>query len=184
MRVFIGIELDEETQNKLSHIQEQLKACSERGNFTAISNLHLTVQFIGEIGKEHTEKLKHLVDKIASAQPDFELVLDSIGEFPKKNRHILWMGIRQNNTLTALYQQVTDSLDEQLFGKDIRPYRPHITLGRQVRLKEPFEAVAQQTSWSPMKMRISHLTLFESTRVNGKLAYVPIYRQKLKKESK
>jgi 2'-5' RNA ligase len=74
---------------------------------------------------------------------------------------------------------VEELMKECGFEKDDRPYVPHITLGRGMRFNVPFEKVRGNVHIKHECIHVHEITLFESKRVNGKLAYVPIQTAKL-----
>jgi nitroreductase len=49
MRLFIAINFNTDTRNRLIALQEELRTKSQSGNFSRDENLHLTLAFIGEV---------------------------------------------------------------------------------------------------------------------------------------
>ena len=67
-------------------------------------------------------------------------------------------------------RRLADSLQAAGFSFEEGEYRPHITLARQVKTDVPPTEVPSIT------FPVRHATLFESTRVDGALTYLPLYR--------
>ncbi len=63
---------------------------------------------------------------------------------------------------------------------ETRPYTPHITLGRNVRLDEEWEAFQQRVSVPHMNVEATKVTLFQSTQIDGRLRYLPLVEVQLR----
>ena len=57
MRLFIAINFNDDTHNRLIALRDELRSRSERGNFSLPENLHLTLAFIGEVSPKKIEKI-------------------------------------------------------------------------------------------------------------------------------
>lgn len=180
MRVFIGIKFSEEIKSYLYEIQQSIINSSEKGNFTRKENFHLTLKFIGEVDVNQLEILKRIIDKISLDQSNFQLYFEKIGCFPRGNRIIVWMGLKESEILKKLYNNLELGLEKEGFPKESRSYTPHITLGREVIIKEDFNKLAEKIKIDNINIFVDSISLIESTRVNNKLTYVPIYVSEFK----
>lgn len=72
------------------------------------------------------------------------------------------------------------ALDRVGLWMDPKPFRPHLTLGRQVRIREDFDAAAWAAGLPALTCRVDRLTLMRSQRLQGQLAYTPLYRRRLR----
>jgi 2'-5' RNA ligase len=179
-RLFIGIELPSAVKLRVHKAVRPALLKIEKGKLTEPENYHLTVFFIGEVVPEEVSDWKTCVAEAAAKSQNFELSLCHTGYFSRKNRKILWFGSEDSAALEALYKNVLSAVDSVLLlqGKPEasaqpganKPFKPHITLGREVVAED--EAVKIRTE--KIKLKVEALTLFESKRVSGKLAYVPI----------
>lgn len=174
-RVFISIELQENIKNYLKEIQSQFLKESEKGNFTIIENFHLTVKFIGETKINKLEQIKKSIENVASYQTSFNLYFDKIGEFKKGNISVVWVGIKANETLDKLYIDLNKSLEEVGIKSELKKFVPHITIGRQIILKEDFNKLSEKITLNTMSILVDKISLMESTRIDGQLKYIPIY---------
>ena len=50
MRLFIAIQFTDRIKKALSYLQQDMRDCGLKGNYTRDENLHLTLAFIGEYG--------------------------------------------------------------------------------------------------------------------------------------
>jgi 2'-5' RNA ligase len=49
MRLFVAIELDKRFRNRLIELEDSLHSAALRASFTKPENLHLALEFIGEV---------------------------------------------------------------------------------------------------------------------------------------
>ena len=175
MRLFIAIELDDETKNMLHTAAETLRENSLRGNFTHTENYHLTLVFLGE--QDNAAQVRRAMQSVRCTP--FQLHIHGSGAFRRTGGDIYWAGVEQNDTLAQLYADLVASLRRNGLRCEDRAYKPHLTLGREVVVKhESLQAIRQISPDSTVK--VETITLMRSDRINGKLTYTPIYRQKLK----
>lgn len=178
MRVFLAIEFSNEIKRYLYDIQNIIKEYSTSGNFTSEGNFHLTLKFIGEIKDNELNKLKKAVDSIGDRQESFQIRFKELGQFPRGNKKIVWVGLESNETLSELYSKLEEELAKEGYPKEERSFTPHITLGREIRLEEDFENVVNKVKIGNVEMHVNKISIMESTRINGKLTYVPVYVKK------
>lgn len=178
MRVFLAIEFPEDIKDYLAQVQQLVREQSVAGNFTLRDNFHLTLRFIGEIELEELEKLKTAVDRAALHSNNFQLILNKLGQFPRGRKQIIWVGIQPNEELNQLYNNLAAAMERQGYPPEEKTYVPHITLGRQVVLKEELNIINQRLSLDKVTVPVSKISLMESTRIKGRLTYIPIYTQK------
>lgn len=163
MRLFLAINFDAPTKERLLAVQRKLMACAG-GNFTRPENLHLTVLFLGEV--EETEAVVRSVK--ARFMTPVTMEFDRVGVF---RRDLYWVGLTPDSALDDLYGGLRDDLRRAGFSGDW-PDRltPHITLAREVSLRgQP------DLSFEPFSMTARRLSLMRSERIGGKLAYTEIF---------
>lgn len=169
MRLFIAINFDEETKKRLLDIQQKLKDNSKSGNFSRPENLHLTIQFLGEINGD-ISAIKSSIDKCFNNPIDLEF--SGTGKF-RSNLH--WIGIKQNPQLIHLYNSTYKELKRAGYKLDENEsFSPHITIAREVELKSK-----PDLSFDDFTMHATCLSLMKSERINGKLTYTEIYRKSI-----
>ncbi|MPM26479.1 RNA 2',3'-cyclic phosphodiesterase [bioreactor metagenome] len=175
MRVFIGIKLPEVSKGQLVAVQEEVKRASLKGSFADPDNFHLTVRFIGEVDPDQKSAIETVLARCAAEQSPFLIETNGLGYFFKKNKWIIWMGIKENSQLQQLYDQLNASLQgEEMPLADEVAFIPHLTLGRGIVLSQEWEVLSKVPLPPDQKIRVTALTLFESVRLNGKLVYRPI----------
>ena len=163
MRLFIAINFDPDTKEKLLDVQRRLKACAS-GNFTRPENLHLTVTFLGEVG-EASDVKRAISDRFV--QP-VALEFDRVGTF---RRDLYWVGVKPSPALDDLYRGLVEDLRRAGFSGDW-PNRlvPHITLAREVALR-----AQPDLAFEPFSMAARRLSLMKSERIAGLLTYTEVF---------
>lgn len=183
MKLFIAVELENNVKTELEGVQEKLKDRALKGRFTSKDNFHLTLRYIGEVHPKNIDSLKNMIDQVSVNKKTFDLSLGPIGSFPKKQRHIVWAGLQGRlESLHNLYLDLEAALIKEGVKKEGRPYNPHISLGRQVKLEQTLEQVSREIKIYPLLIPVTTLSLMESTNIEGRLTYRPIYRKQLKGE--
>jgi RNA 2',3'-cyclic 3'-phosphodiesterase len=119
MRLFIGIRFDSACRERMVEIQNRFRTHTLRGNFTSEDNLHLTVEFLGEIHPARIPALQIAMRTINTAP--FDLAFDTIGSFRKENRDIVWIGVQRNPILLDLQNNLAQALKIQGFTLENRP---------------------------------------------------------------
>ncbi len=169
MRLFIAINLNEDTKARLVSLRDELRSRSARGRFVLPENLHLTLAFLGECDDKKAAAARQCMEGM-EVQP-VSLVVDRVGRFPRRAGDIWWAGLQGNEGLLDLQRILTNSLISAGFSLDARKYSPHITLGRQV-----------VTGASPWRIQAFGETarvidLMRSERIRGRLTYTSIFRR-------
>jgi 2'-5' RNA ligase len=175
MRLFIAILFDVEMMDLLYDIELRLKSYAQ-GSFTHKENLHLTVNFIGETNRlnEAKDAMNQAVSKVKAEQ--FWLTIGGFGRFKRNEGDIYWVGVEREDTLWKLQKQLVKELKEEgFFDIDDREYKPHLTLGRRMKVMEHFDVNEFETGITPRKQLVNRISLMKSERQQGKLVYTEIY---------
>jgi len=182
VRVFIAIELDKSIKQYIGRKQEIVRNYSLKGNFSRIDNFHLTLRFIGEVNNQDVEKLKNVINQLTLEYKPFNFTLGNLGFFPSRNKKIVWIGVKSGEKeLKSLFNKLEGFLETNGFPRESRGFKPHITIGREIRLKVDIEEIRNNISIENIVVPVERISLMESTRVNGKLSYIPIHISNLKR---
>lgn len=173
MRLFIAVLFQQEIQENLIKIIERLKSEMASGNLTRKENLHLTLAFLGETNR--IAEVKKAMDEVSSSP--FSLEFASLGAFRRDGGDIYWIGVQKNQTLSDIHRQLYQNLIKRGFSLEDRPFRPHLTLGRQMVFSEQFDR--RNFMVPKLHQQVSEIVLMKSERIRGKLTYTPIYRKPL-----
>ncbi len=174
MRLFIAVNFDDEIKNGLCEIMQQLQARASHGNFTRRENLHLTLAFLGETGKP--DPVKRAMNRVSAAP--FPLSIAGLGKFRREGGDLFWVGVESNDALNAVHSRLWAELSQEGFVPENRAFKPHLTLGREVLVKD-FDSNEFAKTIAPMRMNVTKLSLMKSERLEGRLTYTEIYSRQL-----
>jgi 2'-5' RNA ligase len=166
MRLFIAINFNGETRSRLLALRDELRRKSERGNFSAMENLHLTLAFLGECDGKQTTAAKSALSAISFES--FDIAVERVGRFKRNGGDIWQAGLREDKPLLSLQRDLSERLAAEGFTLERRKFSPHITLGREV-----ITGATPQTI-EPFGETVSNIELMKSERINGKLTYTAI----------
>lgn len=166
MRLFVAIHFSEEVKGALLSAIREMKSQTVSGNFTRPENLHLTLAFIGE--SENVSEIEKVIDSLNANS--FEMAIGGSGHFG----NLYWIGIENNPELKRLADDLKVGLRKSGFDIEDKPFKPHITLARQVEVNEPLHITIQRKT-----MTVSRISLMKSERINGKLTYTEVYGRAL-----
>lgn len=171
MRLFVSINFDEKTKEKILTVQSRLRELG-RGNFSRLENLHLTLAFLGEV---HPNRISVLC-RAMNDTPFYpiKLTFDRVGRFKRDGGDIWWIGAAENKLLTDLQSTLSRNLAAQGFLLESRRFSPHITLAREVEL----QAVPDCTALlgDSFSADVNTMNLMCSERIDRKLTYTEQYK--------
>jgi 2'-5' RNA ligase len=94
-----------------------------------VEQLHLTMSFLGQVEAEQEERLRNALAKVRV--PPFFLPIQDIGVFGGERPTTVWTGVGKGHPhLFALHKHIQDAILQSCLEPDLRPFHPHITLGR------------------------------------------------------
>lgn len=175
MRAFLAILLEEPVKDKLCEAMELIRRSTRTSRLTRRENLHLTLVFLGEIQGE--EKVWASMERIRTGP--FSLEIRDLGKFRRDEGDLYWAGITPSRELQNLYLELRNALVDQGFPIEDRPYRPHLTLARQVVEKPEIPFYTLKNRLAPIRTRAAAVSLMKSERIDGKLVYTELYRKEL-----
>lgn len=134
MRAFIAVNIPLEVKGNLQEEIGRLRTLIRGGpvRWVRPEGIHLTLKFLGEISNSNLGEIGQVLEREVNRHPFFTLRVGGFGCFPNRRRpRVLWIGITEENGTLA---QVQTAIEEKLvplgFGKEGRPFHPHLTLGR------------------------------------------------------
>ena len=181
MRLFIAVNFDNEIKSRILRIRDRIASQSYKGNFSRPENLHLTLIFIGEAQAEQVPLIRGAMEKACPDCGPLSLDFGSTGFFKHSNKELWYIGLANSVThpeqnsaslekLEKLRQDIAAGLRAAGINFDDRPFRPHITLGREIRRNGPIE-LPEQTFCAP----VNRISLMHSQNIKGQLVYTEIF---------
>jgi RNA 2',3'-cyclic 3'-phosphodiesterase len=132
IRSFIAIEMTPEVRKSLFRLQDGLKAGGQQVKWVESQNLHLTLQFLGNIDITAVGNITNAIERAAAGISHFRLEVGGLGAFPNIRRaNIIWVGLAGDlDKLDKLQKNIGANLTPLGFPPETRPFTPHLTIGR------------------------------------------------------
>ncbi len=134
MRAFIAVKMPMELKQNLQVEIDRLRALikSESVRWVRSEGIHLTLKFLGEISNDTLGEVRQTLKREVERHPTCKLRVGGFGCFPNRRRpRVLWIGITEDKgTLAQVHSSINEKLVPLGFGKEGRPFHPHLTLGR------------------------------------------------------
>ena len=127
-RLFFALWPDDETRKQLYDVAKQFK--KENIRLVKKSNLHITLEFLGEVSEKDQQELIERVNKVKGEPFAIELTRTGFWKKPQ----ILWIGTTQiPKPLLTLVKLIRKCVKQQGLKTDQREYKPHVTIARKVK---------------------------------------------------
>ncbi len=130
-RVFIAISLPDDVKKALFLYSKKWPELQAK--WAVKDNLHITLEFLGDLTDEEIGEVCTAVKDVAKRQSCFSLNLNQIlyGPPEKMPQRMVWAMGEKSKELSALRQEVENALIEKVsFIPENRTVAPHITLAR------------------------------------------------------
>ncbi len=167
MRLFIAIVPDDEATGRIAELRDEVRNESLRGSFVPSSNIHMTLEFLGECTREEMMKASSVLDSLSFSP--FTVTLDRTGAFRHKDGDVIFIGAEHSPDLMNLHNQLERRLRENGFRLERRKYTPHVTLARR--------AVSTYMTGQIEKIsfRVCSVCLMLSERTESGMVYSVLY---------
>src|SRR5579862_6098220 len=169
MRAFIAIDIPVEIQHAVEEAQAELKKTTfwAKVSWTKIANLHLTLQFLGNVKEDAVDPLKSALQAVAASYQAFDVTIQGAGAFPDEKRpRVVWVGCDDEaGHLKSLAQAVRGATISLGFPAEEHEFSAHLTLGR-IRSPRPDDALTRAVSSLKSNnfgtLRVTAFHLYES----------------------
>lgn len=180
MRIFIAVTLDSTTRARVGALIDELRSqpavSAARVRWVPEANLHLTLRFLGELDEARTAAVREALTS-AWPQSPFEASLGAARLFPPRGApRVVWLDVRNGaDRLHALQQEVERRLVRIGFGRERRPFHPHLTVGRVKRTARPagrsLSRTVEAIDVPPIEWTVDRVALMESRLSSQVAAY-------------
>ena len=125
-RLFVALSPSAPVAAALATLHEEIPGL----RWTPPEEIHLTLRFIGGQRPETCDAIADALTHIRVKS--FFLDVEGVGGFPERGEHrVLWAGVGNGHPLLhQLRQQVDDTLLAAGVVFDLKPFVPHLTIGR------------------------------------------------------
>jgi len=130
VRLFVALAVPDSVRAAIASLLRELKPLDRSWKFVPAENLHVTLNFLGEVAME---KLPNVVGALQSAATagTVTLAFRGLGFFPNERRpRVLWVGMDDRPSLFALAAGVKAALAGAGLPHEEREFAPHLTLAR------------------------------------------------------
>ena len=125
IRLFVALPLPTHQCQRLRTLCSGVRGA----HWTEEANLHITLQFIGEVRELEVAGITAALSSVEAE--NFDLTLSGVGHFGShKNIRSLWVGVQNSRALYSLQKKIESDLTRAGIGLDTRKFLPHITLAR------------------------------------------------------
>ncbi len=159
-RLFVAVDLPEPVKNSIKSICGTIPDA----RWVDVSQLHLTLRFIGEVDDGTFDSIKSSLAEITETR--FSLTIRGVGCFPPKHApRVLWVGIEDNEALIRLAEKVEQVLVRKCgIEPERRKFSPHITIARfrETSLSKVADYLAKNSSFRTETFPVNTFFLYSS----------------------
>jgi 2'-5' RNA ligase len=138
VRLFVAVNLPAEERRRAWAAAAPLRARHWPVRWVAEDALHLTLRFLGEVEPERVEAIQEALRGAVRAARPFTVSLGGLGAFPSLGKpRVVWVGIEHHPALELLANDVELALMGLAFEPELRPFNPHLTIGRAEKSARP-----------------------------------------------
>ncbi len=148
MRLFVALDLNTKVIGNLTELVRRLAPIAPI-RWVHPRNMHVTLKYIGEWNED---RLDDVIDALGQVRVTSKLKvsLAGLGFFPHaRSPRVFWVIAENTPSLRKLASSVDTSLSRLGIAPEVRPYFPHLTLGRlpaRCDLTEMHEAIEELPS--------------------------------------
>lgn len=175
MRLFVALEPNAKVVANLTELVRRLRPVAPI-RFVHPQNMHVTLKYIGDWREERLDEVVRALSEVRSTMP-LNVPLAGLGFFPSiRAPRVFWVGAEPTAALRQLASSVDAVLQPLGIAPEVRPYTPHLTLGRVLdgdALDELHQTVEDLPSRDFGTITPDRFVLFESSLTDDG----PIYRK-------
>ena len=176
MRAFIAIELPEAIRNEMFALGLKMPGRISR---VAADNIHITLQFLGEISERDATLAIKAIKGISSEQ--FNAEAKGISYFRAKKIHTVYAKITDSGRVVDTYSEIQSRFSNLGIKVDQdRQYVPHATIAR-VKQEDPelSEFIDQNSSHYFGRFKVTSICMIKSVLTGKEPAYTKIFEQNI-----
>lgn len=138
MRLFVAVNLPAAERRAAYEAAAPLRAARLPVKWVSEDSIHVTLRFLGEVGEDRARPIADALAAAVRAARPFDIGFGGVGAFPSLARpRVVWIGLERHPALELLANDVEKALMELDFEPELRPFHPHLTLGRAERGARP-----------------------------------------------
>ncbi len=169
-RAFIAMPLPDTLHQQLELLVSELKHAGVSGvRWVPLTNIHLTLKFLGDITELQRKNLTERLTAIVQQFSPINITIGGIGAFPNPRRaRVVWVGVQAPAQLARLQQLVENEAAEAGIPPEEKPFSPHLTIARgtkyatQTELERLAAALVKLEKFDIGRFTSNHITLYRS----------------------
>jgi 2'-5' RNA ligase len=158
VRLFVAVNLPAAERRAAYEAAAPLRAARLPVKWVDEDSIHVTLRFLGEVDAARVTPIGEALAAAVRAARPFGVGLGGVGAFPSLARpRVVWIGVERHPALELLANDVEKALMALDFEPELRPFHPHLTLGRAERSARPaalsaFEHIAATIAYQGSTM--------------------------------
>lgn len=180
MRVFIALDISEESKNELLLIQKQVKESNLHCKWVDLDqHAHLTLRFWPELDQMQIADVKNAMDVLKEGFNPVDVLTDDISSYAQlKRNQVLWFEMAESFALENIYDLLSAQLEIRGFDHEEKEFLPHITLGRLKSRKglNDYKKFISKKQINALNVRFESLSLYKSTLTEAGPEYELLHR--------
>lgn len=130
MRLFVALDVPEETRRSLSALMKTYRTVCRGAGWVRAEGIHVTLKFIGHVQEDKLPAISEELSRISHRVP-IAVAFRNFGFFPhERHPRVFFVGIHAGEQLAALAKEIEDRLAPLGIAKESRAFQPHLTLAR------------------------------------------------------
>ena len=183
-RLFVALPLPDPVARFLKDIRRRLETPELNIRWVPVKNIHLTLQFLGDVERATVASITEQMDAAVGAFPPFSIAAKGVDGFPNLRRfRVLWVGLDgETQQLAGIQRELASRLEMIGFARERRRFHPHLTIGRARhpidgrRFGERLPTLADRAS---EPLRVDRICLFASLLKPGGAEYTCLHTSHL-----
>lgn len=139
-RTFIAIPIPENIKVQLQELINRFRGfIPDRAvKWVNVENMHLTIKFLGDSNEKVNQEIGDKLSEFVESVSPFSLHLSGTGAFPNlSSPKVFWVGCSKPLELIQISQNIEEICQQFGFEKEVRPFSPHLTIGRTAKHSSP-----------------------------------------------
>jgi 2'-5' RNA ligase len=176
MRTFLAYILPIDILNSALEAKNSLTSLNHRDiKWVEDVNLHVTLQFLGEVNENKLQEIDGVISEMLLTAPAAEFEIQGIEASPAAQPRVIWIKLECSPERIKFHQKLASRLKQHCPEIEIKPFKPHITLGR-VKDNIPPIILTKMLSY-PIKQQkfiSDEIVLFKSILSKKGPQYIPL----------
>jgi RNA 2',3'-cyclic 3'-phosphodiesterase len=155
VRLFLALNIPADVRSRSFAATSPLRIARPDARWVPEGHLHLTLKFLGEQPESLVPDLGAAMDGVAAATRPLDLALGRVGAFPTLQRpRVVYLTVAPDPKLELLHHDVEVACAALALPIEGKPFRPHITIGREREGAGPEERRALREAARQVRLKV------------------------------